>query len=324
MASSSIEQRRVSNLSGSKVSAAHADARLGALADAQYGVIARRQIGEVGLTARMLQRRVESGHLVRLHRGVYAVGHRRLTNDGYWLGAVLACGPGALLSHQEAAALHGLLPPAAAARIHVTTAARAAAQPGIVLHARCALQHDDATAVAGIPVTTVARTLVDLAGTPRLPKALNEAERQGLFDARAVAAALARTRGRHDPRAATALNRQLAKLAEHDAQLTREVLEEALARLVEDHALPVPRTNAQIDGSEVDAVWFAARVAVEVDGWGAHRGRAAFQRDRTKTNALTLAGWTVLRFTWADVIHRPARTAAAIAAALAAGQRATG
>lgn len=269
------------------------------------------------MTPAAMKSRIASGHLVRLHRGVYAVGHRRLTNDGYWLGAVLACGPGALLSHQDAAALHGLLPPAAAARIHVTTAARVAAPPGIVLHGRCALRREDATVAARIPVTTVARTLVDLAGTARLPKALNEAERQGLFDAHALTAALARTRGRHDLHATAALRWELAKLAEHDAQLTRERLEEALARLVDDHGLPVPRTNAQVDGSEVDAVWFDARVAVEVDGWDAHRGRGAFQRDRTKTNELTLAGWTVLRFTWADVVHRPARTAAAIAAALA-------
>lgn len=232
------------------------------------------------------------------------------------LAAVFACGPGALLSHQDAAALHGILPPVDSLLIHVTKAGRSARHPGIAVHARRSVDPVDATHLRGIPVTAVARTLVDIAATPRLTKAVNEAERLGKLDARELAAALARTRGRHDAAAAVRLRRELDRIEAIGWQLTRSDLEDALDALVRDHALPPPRTNLKIERREVDAVWPAERVAVEVDGWDAHRGRVAFQRDRTKTNALTLAGWTVLRFTWTDVTRHPADTAAAIKRAL--------
>ncbi|HST41849.1 MAG TPA: DUF559 domain-containing protein, partial [Conexibacter sp.] len=238
-----------------------------------------------------------------------------------WLAAVLACGPGAVLSHHDAAALHGVVPPVDSLVIHVSSGARRASQRGIALHGRRALGGDDVTIVRGIPVTTVARTLVDVASTPRLRKAVNEAERLGLLDAEVVRVALARTRGRHDAHAAARLERELARIEAVGWQLTRSDLEDALSALVDDHALPPPQLNARIaGGEEVDAVWPAERVAVEVDGWDAHRGRVAFQRDRTKSNALTLAGWTVLRFTWTDVTQRQRQTAAHIRTAL--GRRA--
>jgi very-short-patch-repair endonuclease len=284
-------------------------------------VVARWQLAAVGLTPRQLERRVATGHLVRVHRGVYAVGHRRLNRDGYWLAAVLACGPGALLSHRDAAALHALLPLVDSGRTHVTTAGRCTPQRGIEVHGRCVLHADDVTTVGGIPVTTVARTLVDIAGTPRLTKAVNEAERLGKLDARALEATLARTRGRKDAAAAARLRGELARVAAIGWQLTRSDLEDALDALVRDHGLPPHRANLRTPQGEVDAAWPAQWVAVEVDGWDVHRGRAAFQRDRTKTNALTLAGWTVLRFTWSDITHRPAVSAAAIAQALAAAER---
>jgi very-short-patch-repair endonuclease len=294
---------------------------LALLAHRQHGVLASRQLDAIGVTQRMLERRVASGHLLRLHRGVYAVGHRRLTREGRWLAAVLACGTGAVLSHHDAAALHEIVPPVDSLVIQVSSAARRASQRGIALHGRRALGGDDVTIVRGIPVATIARTLVDVASTPRLRKAVNEAERLGLLDAEAVLAALARTRGRHDAHAAARLERELARVEAVGWQLTRSDLEDALDVLVDEHALPPPLLNARIaGGEEVDAVWPAQRVAVEVDGWDAHRGRVAFQRDRTKSNALTLAGWTVLRFTWTDVTRRPRETAAHIRTAL--GRRA--
>ncbi|WP_370552535.1 DUF559 domain-containing protein [Conexibacter sp. CPCC 206217] len=303
--------------------AAHPDARLSALAERQHGVVARRQFAAIGVTPAAEKSRIASGHLVRLHRGVYAVGHRRLTPDGRLLAAVLACGQGALLSHQDAAALHGILPSVDSLFVHVTKAGRSVRHPGIAVHTRRSVDPADAARVRGIPVTAVARTLVDIAATPRLAKALNEAERLGKLDARELAAALGRTRGRHDAAATVRLRRELDRIEAIGWQLTRSDLEDALDGLVRDHALPPPRTNLKIERREVDAVWLAERVAVEVDGWDAHRGRVAFQRDRTKTNALTLAGWTVLRFTWTDVTRHPADTAAAIKSALNIAANAT-
>ncbi len=184
--------------------------------------------------------------------------------------------------------------------------------------ARRALAHEEVTTVGRIPVTTVARTLVDLGDLlahERLLRVLAEAERAKLLDAAHAERALARIATRPGPAHA----RVTAALAEHaarGAQLTREELELLLRRLIRTHRLPPAELNANVEGDEVDACWPAARVIVEADGWTFHRGRAAFQRDRAKSNRLTLRGWTVLRFTHDDVTRRPETVAAAIGRAL--------
>jgi very-short-patch-repair endonuclease len=231
---------------------------------------------------------------------------------------VLAAGPGAALSHRDAAALHGL-GRWRTSRIEVTTAGRASA-PGLQVHARRVLDPSDVTAVGGIPVTTIERTLVDLAEAlthDRLAHALSEAERRRVVDAGALRAAIARVAHRPGPGHAL-LRAVLAEHARRGVTLTRHELEIAFRALVRDHRLPEPELNAWIDGDEVDAVWRVERVAVECDGWETHRGRRAFQRDRTKGNDLTPRGWRLLRFTHADVIHRPADVAARIRTALRA------
>lgn len=163
----------------------HPDLALGTLAARQHGVVARRQVEDRGVTRRMIERRVASGQLVRLHRGVYAVGHARLRREGWWMAAVLAAGPGALLSHRDAAALHGLRPPGDRRRVEVTTTGRASSTDRVEVHNTTALGLLDAAHRNGIPATTVARTLVDLANvaTPReLTNALEEAERRRCLD----------------------------------------------------------------------------------------------------------------------------------------------
>lgn len=136
--------------------------RIGALADCQYGVVGRTQLLTLGLSSSAIDRRIRAGLLVTLHRGVYAVGHRRLTQDGFWLAAVLATGPGAALSHRDAAALHGL-GRWTTGPVEVTTPGHAIGEPGVRAYERRRLETADVTVVAAIPVTTVARTLVDLA-----------------------------------------------------------------------------------------------------------------------------------------------------------------
>lgn len=227
--------------------------------------------------------------LLPLHRGVYAVGHRRLRREGFWLAAVLAAGPGGAAE-----------PPRGGG------AARAAAGgPG------------DRGRDGGGPPPAVARMLVDLAAVvppQALRRALEEAERSHRLDVKAIEAVLQRTRGRNGPGHAR-IARALAELASTGATMTRSALEDRFLALVAEHGLPTPHTNASIDGVEVDAVWHDRRLVVELDGWAYHRTRDAFQRDRDRANDLTANGWTVLRFTHDDVIRRPRRTLKRIAQA---------
>jgi very-short-patch-repair endonuclease/predicted transcriptional regulator of viral defense system len=290
----------------------HADRALAALATRQYGVVGRDQAIAAGLTATMIQRRVASGHLAPLHRGVYAVGHWQLRREGFWLAAVLAAGPNAALSHRSAAALHGLLP--TDAQIDVSTP-RDRRVAGIRVHARRALDAPDLTTVDAIPTTTVARTLLDLASVvrkDRLAKAISEAERQNAFDLKALEAAMARARGRHGCGHRT-LRKALEAVRAHGPVLTRSELEDRFLALLDAHRIERPRVNAVLHGLEVDALWPGAKLVVELDGYAYHRHREAFQRDRTRTNDLQAAGYRVLRFTYEDVVARPEEVARRVA-----------
>lgn len=295
------------------------DHTLAELARSQWGVVARRQLAEIGVTSRMVDERVARGQLVRLHRGVYAVGHARLTPNGFRLAAVLAVPEPAALSHRSAAGFHQLLQ-AGGSRIDVTTGSRRAAdRPGVVVH-RSALGPLDRAVIDTIPVTTVARTLVDLATVvppDQLFRALNEAIFRRVFDLRAIEDAMVRTRGRHGRGHAT-LRAMLERLADRGARFTRSELEARFRDLIDRHDLPPASFNHHVGGREIDVWWPRHRVAVELDGWAAHGTRVAFQRDREKGNALALAGITLLRFTYTDVCERPTRVIAALRRALGA------
>src|SRR5262249_8997542 len=151
------DERRFS-FPGRKENVVHPDQRLAALAEKQHGVVARRQLIAIGIRDKMLLDRVRRGRLVRLSRGVYAVGHRHLRREGQWRAAVLAAGRGAVLSHRDAAALHGLLAPGSHRRVEVTTTGRAASTDRLRVYRAVALAVDDIATLGGIPVTSVART----------------------------------------------------------------------------------------------------------------------------------------------------------------------
>jgi very-short-patch-repair endonuclease len=269
-------------------------------------VVARRQLLEAGLSRKFVETHVRSGHLLPLHPGVYAVGHARLRREGHWLAAVLAVGPGAALSHRDAAGLHDLRP-ANHRLIDVTTTADRRSTVRIRVHRTRSLDVQDITTVQGIPVTTVARTLVDLAGTvPRdhLARAVKEAERRHAFDLRAIEATLARTRGRRG-RGHRALRETIAEYVALGLSATDSALEDAFLRLLRDAGMPSPASNALIESFRVDAVWRTHRIAVELDGWQHHHDRHAFERDRQRDAALTAASWRVVRFTYRQVTARP-------------------
>jgi hypothetical protein len=297
-----------------------ADAVISRLAAGQHGVVSRRQLLSLGVDRSAIDRRLSRRLLVPLHRGVYAFGHRQLRIEGRWLAAVFAAGPDAVLSHRDAAALHGMRARPESRKVSVTTARAARAIPGLWLHRRRVLPPDEIEVVRAIPVTSPARTLVDLAPmltAAQLRSTLGEADRRGLLDADAVERALQRTKGRHGNGHAR-LTVALDAHAKHGAVLLRSPLEERFLDLVLQAGLPQPLLNSPAAGFEVDALWSDQRLVVELDGWANHKERDAASRDRDKTNRLQLAGYTVLRFLHGDLVNRPADVAAAIAAALTA------
>ena len=292
----------------------HTDARIAALAAEQHGVVSRGQLLDAWIPSTTIEDRVRRGQLVPLHRGVYAVGHAHLRPNGYRLAAVLAIGPGAVLSHRDAAALYGIRD-GGGTRIDVSTPAERRSTRRIRVHGRRRLDPQDVTTLDGIPVTTVSRTLVDLAvivAADALHKALSEAERQRILDVKGIEQALGRLRGRRT-QSATRIRAALSDLAATGTTVTRSWLEDRFLSLLEAHDLPRPATNAYVAGYEFDAVWRAQRVAVELDGWDGHKTRHAFQHDRTKGNAAQAAGYALLRFTHADVVRRPHEVAADVA-----------
>jgi hypothetical protein len=228
-----------------------------------------------------------------------------------------------VLSHRDAAALHGIRKPPESGKVTVTTPARARSTPALWVHGRRRLTAEDVTTVRGIPATSPARTLVELAPmltAAQLAATLGEADRRGLLDVAAVDRALGRTKGRHGQghaRLRAALDVHMAA----GATLVLSELEERFLDLVLDADLPRPLLNVVVVGVSVDALWPEQRLVVELDGWAHHRERAAAAWDREKTNRLQLAGYDVLRFMHGDLVRGPGRVAEAIRAALAAGER---
>jgi very-short-patch-repair endonuclease len=279
------------------------EARIAAVARRQHGVVTRRQLFTAGLGESAVDHRLADGQLSAIHRGVYAVGPQRLTRQARWLAAVLACGPGAALSHRHAAAVLQLISKAEGP-IEVTASGHGGRKPprGVRVHRRL-LPDAEVTRKDSIPVTTVARIALDLAATgPRrlVERVLDEADYRGLLHPAQLDDALTRFPKR---RGARPLRRIL---REHSigASLTRSELEELFLALCRARGLPDPMVNAHVNGFEVDFYWRDARVVVEADGYAAHRTRAAFERDRARDLALRAAGYEVLRFSYRQVVER--------------------
>lgn len=274
------------------------------MAERQHGVVSLVQLLSFGLSARAVRDRVAAGRLTRIHRGVYAVGHSRLTLRGHWMAAVLAYGPTAVLSHRSAAALHGIRQDSRP-KTDITVPGRSARRrPGIDVHASTTLQAADLATIDGIPCSSPARTLLDLADVVNrraVEKAIDQAEVLRIFDLRAVEEVLSRAAGRHGAGVLRGV------LAEYDGPtLTERELEERFLALCRAASVPMPEVNSWIplDGGiayKVDFLWRAERLAVETDGWGSHGTRQAFENDRRRDRRLRLAGWDVVRFTWRDV-----------------------
>jgi hypothetical protein len=268
------------------------------LAARRLGVVTRRELLRAGLTDAAIGRRVSSGLLQRLHSGVYAVGHRALRPEAYWIAAVLACGTGAVLSHRSAAMAWGLR--SAPGPIDITASGgHGRRRRGIADH-HGRLTPVDVTARHGIPITTVPRTLLDLAETvPRkeLMRALDAAVRARLYSRAALEAIIARSPGR---RGLKPLNAALTALHPGKA-LTRSAFERLALPLLATQGIPRGEINARAAGYEVDLLWRDHRLAVELDGRAFHASPASFRDDRRRDADLQAAGYRVLRFTYQQV-----------------------
>ena len=268
-------------------------------------MVSVRQIVELGLAANTVRARAAAGRFHRVHRGVYAVGRARLDARGRRMAAVLACGPGAALSHRTAADALGLLPYASALIEVSVPVPGGRSRPGMKIHRAPSLRPEHRSDVEGIPCTTPMRTLADLAAVVdarTLTRAIEAAERLRIFDG----AKIERANGR--------LGRAL-RAYTGEPPPTREEFERRALELFERAGLPRPQVNVWLGEHEVDFCWPDRRLIVEADSWEFHKTRAAFERDRRRDQQLLLDGWITIRITWRAMTERPEEVIAAIAAA---------
>ena len=277
---------------------AETDELIARIARHQHGVITRTQLLEQGVGRRAIEHRIECARLHVIQRGVYSVGHDRLSREATWMAACLTAG--GAISHRTAGTAWEIL----ASPLVEVTAPRSRRRPGIrIYHHR--LESDEVTTLERIPITTVARTILDLATVlPRqlLERALNEAEvrrHQSPVTLRALS-------DRYPRRDGTAA---LKALLEARHGITRSELEAIFVRLIDDWKLERPDLNAIVEVGgyrlECDCVWKAQRVIVELDGRAFHVTAAAFERDRARDRRLQAGGWTVVRVTWRQLRDEP-------------------
>jgi very-short-patch-repair endonuclease len=286
---------------------------IGAIAAGQDGMATVAQLRYAGLTRRQIQDQAVRGLLYRVHRGVYAVGHRSATESASATAAVLGVGEGSIASHDHAAALQELLPfPDGPVDVTVPPPPRRS-RPGIRVHESSTLARRDVLVRKGLPLTAPARTILDLADR-RGPfdVALNEARALRAVTDSELRSVIARNSGR--PGAAT-LSAFLA--AEQDRGFSRSEAEEVLRPLIRRAGLPPPQRNVRLHGAELDFYWPAAKLNVETDGFAVHSRRRNFESDRARDARLASFGIQVLRFTWWQLTREAPEVVARIAAALA-------
>ena len=248
------------------------DAHIAQLAARQHGHATRAQLIALGLAPRTITARAAAGQLVGVHAGVYAVGYRRVEPIARAAAAVLAVGEGAVLSHDSAAALWGLR---RWPRIPEVTALRCVRRPGIAAHRSATLRRGDMTTQLGVRTTTAARTLHDIRSRltrKQFIRLVNAARLEHLLDGDRAEALLG-----------------------HRRNPTRSGLEDAFQRFVERHGLPQPETGAHVAGHEVDALFPAARLIVELDDYATHGDRASFDSDRERDVAHAELGFQTIR-----------------------------
>lgn len=280
------------------------------MARRQHWVVTHADMRGLGFSAQAIKRRVASGRLHRVYRGVYAVGRPQLTHEGRWMAAVRACGNESALSHRSAAALWGIGTERTGLIDVSVRSRRESRHRGIRARIRPALSAKEVVTRQGIPTTSPAQTLIDLAtelSPVALERAINDADKRDLIDPEALRESLERHRGEPGVRKLRAV------LDPHSFRLSDSDLEIYFRKLATATGLPPPLTKEWVDGFEVDFYWPDLDLVVETDGLQYHRTPAAQARDRVRDQTHTAAGRTILRFTHDQVEYEAKRTAALFA-----------
>jgi REase_MTES_1575 len=283
------------------------------LAARQFGVVTREQLNGLNYSDDAIDRAVASGRLHAWHRSVFAVGHQSLSPHGLCMAAVLFRGNGALVSFQSAVWLWGLekhleIP------VHVSVRRRGHAQDAIGLHHCPALRDDDIAETERLPVTGVARTLLDYASEAnryRLSRAIDQADRLELLDLAAIDLIAEEVRGH---RGRTPLFTAMSIYREKG--FTRSGGEKRMLAALADGGVRRPVVNNFIEGYELDFYWEAERLAVELDSWEHHRSRRSFEEDRKRQEELAMAGIETIRITGTRLRREPRKVAMRVAAHL--------
>jgi very-short-patch-repair endonuclease len=273
--------------------------KLARIAGRQYGLVTHAQLRAAGVSSRDVVRRAHKGSLIPEYRGIYRVGHRAPSVEATYLAAVLACGKGALLSGRAAAHLFGLVRgPAPPPEVTTPTERRI---KGISTRRSRHIDPRDATTFHGIPVTTVPRTLVDLAAvltSEQLARACHEAGVRYHTTPKHVEAVLAR-----QPNAPGA--RKLRAVMRGDVHVTLSKLERGFLRLLRDDELELPKTNRRAGGRYVDCRWPDHKLTVELDSYRFHNSRYAWEMDRRREREARARGDEFRRYTYGDVFEDP-------------------
>ena len=277
---------------GGGKSQSHLDHAVAALAEQQHGVVAVWQLVAIGLGRDAIRYREKVGRLHRIHHGVYAVGYRKLTPQGHRMAAVLASGPDAVLSHWSAAAQWGF--GQSRWKTDVTTPSSRRSRKTIRAHT-ATLHPEERTVHDGIPITSVERTILDLAAhlsKDQLAHLIEEADRKQRFDLRKLDRAIAR---RPHVKGVARLKTVLA--AYRGTADTRSHLERKFRKLIATANLPEPQFNVLVAGLTVDVYWPQWKLVVELDGEPYHDNPVAFETDRIRDATLQKHDIRILRVT---------------------------
>lgn len=283
------------------------DRGIAEIAARQHGVVSRSQLCWLGLSEDAINRRLRLGRLHRIHPGVYAVGHKVISQEGRWMAGVLACGHGSVLSHHSALALWRIRS-SAGEMVHVTLRHKSRTSRLIRRHF-AALPGDEVTTHEGIPVTTVPRTVLDLASTSSIDEvevAIRQVEFLRLYDELSLLDLIERYPRR---RGIARVRVALARIEALPGGRVRSPLESKFLPFLRRHRLPRPRLNDWIvlgdKRYQVDCHWLGTSQIVELDSWQAHGTRSAFRDDRVRDRVLRAAGYDVTRISWSQLDDEP-------------------
>lgn len=283
------------------------DRAIARLAESQHGVVARRQLTTLGLDGDAIDYRLAVGRLWIVMPRVYAVGQRRLPPLGRPMAAVLSSGPRAVLSHRSAGALWGIRSSGSGA-VEVTVPGKSRSTKLVRRH-YVVLPSDEVTVHEGIPVTTVPRTVLDLAARSSVDEvevAIRQVEFLRLYDRLSLLDLIERYPGR---RGIARARTSLARIEALPGGRVRSPLETKFLPFLRRHRLPRPRLNDWITLAEkrfqVDCHWADMGEIVELDGWQAHGTRSGFRDDRARDRTLRAAGYGVTRISWSQLDDEP-------------------